>query len=265
MSFLRIIANTGFQDGVGRSTTTAVLAFMLMRHQGLKPLIIDLDSKNSQRMFFQDLKDAQLDYSTEIGNAKLQINRGRIADLATVGYSLTNQPPIVNTKIFKLKRYLKSLNYDIILIDTPSTFDTSCMLGFQLADDLNIVCTSGIEGLDQVENVLDKLNTLVKDSVLSPSFSTITLNGKDVATYKTDFSYKIKKYYRDFTFQTILKRRKPIHDYASKGITERYVNDRKALKDYKELTAEFSKHYKLEHKQGIFKDKTYTEILKGTT
>ena len=100
---MRIIANTGFQDGVGRSTTTAVLAFMLMRHQGLKPLIIDLDSKNSQRMFFQDLKDAQLDYSTEIGNAKLQINRGRIADLATVGYSLTNQPPIVNTKIFKLK------------------------------------------------------------------------------------------------------------------------------------------------------------------
>ena len=251
---MKIITNGNAKSGVSKTTTTCCLAFLLNLFYGNKVLVMDLDSQDQDRLFFKDLRDHRLKYS-DIKSGEININKGKEVDLITVGYSLLNGSKMPDQLVLQLRDYLKNLsNYDVILIDTPPQFNYDSLLGYQLADFINIVTAtsySSYSSYSQIEDIMDSIQTIKDNTVFSPEVNSITISMKDHTKSDEDIAKKIERKYSNLVFNTIIKRRSKIREFFNLGISQHYADERKAMSKYRSLTVEFHKRYNLASNQII--------------
>gem|GEM_PF-819098 len=244
---MKIITNGNAKSGVSKTTTTCCLAFLLNLFYGNKVLVMDLDSQDQDRLFFKDLRDHRLKYS-DIKSGEININKGKEVDLITVGYSLLNGSKMPDQLVLQFRNYLKNLsNYDMILIDTPSQFNYDSLLGYQLADFINIVTETSYASYSQIEDIMDSIQTIKDNTVFSPEVNSITISMKDHTKSDEDIAKKIESKYSNLVFNTIIKRRSKIREFFNLGISQHYADERKAMSKYRSLTVEFYKRYNLKN------------------
>lgn len=242
---MEIITNGNAKGGVSKTTTTCCLGFLLHYLFGNKVLIMDLDSQDQDRLFFKDLRDHKLNYS-DIKSGEININKGRDVDLITVGYSLLNGSKMPDKLALQFRNYLKNLNdYDVILIDTPPQFNYDSLLGYQLADSINIVTETSYASYSQIEDITGSIKTIRENTIFSPEVRSITISMKDHTKSDEDIAQKIESKYSNLVFNTIIKRRSKIREFFNLGISQHYADERKAMSKYRNLAVEFHKRYNL--------------------
>ena len=254
---MKIITNGNAKGGVSKTTTTCCLAFLLNQLYGNKVLVIDLDAQNQDHLFFKDLRSRKLQYS-DMEAGEIKINKGKEVDLITVGYSLLNvdASKMPDQVVLQLRDYLKNLsNYDVILIDTPPQFNYDSLLGYQLADFINIVTETSYASYSQIKDIMSSIKGIKDNTVFSPEVNSITISMKDHTKSDEDIAKKIESKYSNLVFNTIIKRRSKIKEFFNFGISQRYADERKAMSKYRSLTVEFHKRYNLASNQIIVKKK----------
>lgn len=244
-----ITISIGLQKGgVGKSTTTAITAFLLA--QKYRVLSVDFDSQGNltqmltQRNIYDFTEKTVLEacltrdpvpYIHAINN-QLHIlpAEDRLVTLSRYIHRKPNPFSVLKETLSKVKD-----EYDFILIDLPPNLGDQTLNGLVASDYAIAILQSEPFALDALDRYLETLQITQQkqnpDLRLAGILITM-INSR--ASLDAAILQKVRDDYEELVFNTVIKRRSRIKEFSLEGIQDRTKVDRHALEQYRSFTEE---------------------------
>ena len=243
------------KGGVGKSTTTAIIAH-LMSQEGFKVLAIDMDTQGNltnllsgvepedlgDRTIFEAIRDENI--SPYIARLKPELhlvggndNLAFLSELLYIEKGLRSRKE-VNLMLDKIISPIKN-DYDFILIDTPPSLAEPMRMAISASDFLVIPAEAAkhsFKAIDKLIETADAAKKYIKhDLVILGVLRTMT---DSIWNTSKAFVELIGEDYPDLVFNTIIKRkaataRIPVHGFAENKELNKAIG--KYEEFYKEL------------------------------
>jgi chromosome partitioning protein len=244
-----ITISVGLQKGgVGKSTTTAITAYLLSKKH--KVLAVDFDSQGnlSQMLTQKNIYDfaektvleacLNLDpvpYIYEIhDNLHILPAEDRLAILSRYIHREKNPFSVLQKTLSKVKD-----KYDFILIDLPPNLGDQTLNGLVASDYAVVILQSDPFALDALDRYLETLQITQQkhnpDLRLAGILTTM-INSR--ASLDAAILQKARNDYEDLVFRSVIKRRSRIKEFSLEGIRDRTKADQEALEQYRAFTEE---------------------------
>lgn len=255
---MRVISVINLKGGVGKTTTSANLAYDLAEYHGCKVLVIDNDKQGNISRLFK-----AYDEDEDCGMYKVLLEKKLTDIIKYTDYTnidiITANMTLLNANLMlmqtdaeeqhiRLRNYLSQLDnlnheayreYDYVIIDNPPTIDMCVFNALVSTDDVIVpvkVDEWGLKGLDviaeQIEQAKEYNPCLQLLGVLITIYKKNDINVVCEEKLRKDSRYPI--------FETKIRRtdkadeatffEKPVGEYSSRSA---------AARDYKALTLEY--------------------------
>lgn len=237
-----IISVSNSKGGSAKTTSTAIMGFILSEWKNKKVLIVDMDQQNQIKYLMygydnqdkiKEVKESSL--SSEAGGTTVRYNKvSNNLDFLSFGtslVSLTNSESV--DLIPRFKKYLKSLNYDFILVDNPPAFQSASNTGVGISDYTVISTmtqTLSYDGSFQQEDTVNTLNETL-DSV-NVKLIAVLRSIKDRNNHNAKNSQRIKDYFQDLMVKDIIPSSTEYQNMVDTGVNDERVKERRAIRKY---------------------------------
>lgn len=250
-----------FKGGVGKTTTSAIMAFLL-QEKGYKVLVVDFDpsrdcTKTLCKTFKYDLSQyvsvfeamSEFDLSKAVVSLSPNLDilpSGRdLADFSELLRDVTKGKPnpkvLRNFFLQKLVQRIES-DYDFIIIDVPPTESDLSNNALFASDYIIPIMQTEINSFEQTEDYLlhiNKLNTLFPENQFSVLGIVCYLESKRSTTDKKIVK-KAEAKFEDLVFKTHVFKSDRVKRFAD-GISKVDYHDKRTLKVYENLLEEILK------------------------
>jgi chromosome partitioning protein len=233
----KIITIGNQKGGVGKTTTTAILAWLLSRH--LRVLAVDMDMQTNLTQMISIHDSSVFEHANVLHAIESQNAAHYIYDTKIDGHHLHLLPAVEDLALFRTDNYYLLKNtlepvlcdYDYILIDTPPS------LGDHLLTSL--IASTHVIGMMQSQPFsLDAMGRFISKVEQVKQINThLELIGIVVAMFETDnYSQEVfeaaKTIFKDLIFDSTIYKRIRLRRMSSEGISILGLSDRNALRQY---------------------------------
>jgi chromosome partitioning protein len=247
----KIIALANQKGGCAKTTTAVNLAAGLAQ-RGKKTLLVDMDSQaNATAVFVNPDKLEKTMYDVLINNQPLKEiiikTKTKNLDLAPSDIMLS----AVDIKLANvlgrekiLKRRMKDIDYDYIIIDTPPSLGLLTINSLTTANEIIIPISMSyfaLKGVKLLEETIEKVRENLDHpnlkilGVLATYYDPITNVSKDALEM-------IKNYFGDLVFKTVIRKNIKLEEAHSSGMSIFEYNPRSSgAEDYNNLVEEILK------------------------
>lgn len=248
---MAITISFGIQKGgVGKTTTTAITAFLLAKEA--KVLAVDFDSQGNLTYFLTQKNIYDFHNNTVLQACKEKDPRPYIYEISEKLHILPAEDFLALFAQYVHREYkgnpatlLKETldvvkeDYDYILIDLPPNLGDQTINGLTASDFAVTLLQSEpfcYEALDRylefLVGVKEKANSKLQlAGILGSMFDSRTLLDKGIIE-------KAKEEYEQLMFNVTIKKRSRIKEFVYEGIGDKYTQDRIALNPYKKFVKE---------------------------
>jgi pilus assembly protein CpaE len=179
----RVVSFLGSKGGVGNTFTTANVAYLLAQEQKGQVLVVDLDLRYGQVVYFFDVQPKYtiidvIENFERIDSAYLQSlfhPYDKYLNILPAPARLEEAEAVTAEHLEKILRYLKNLRlFRWILLDCCHQMDEVTLKALELSDDVLLVTSPSIPALSNAKKLLELLNLLdlggVKSEVILNSW-----------------------------------------------------------------------------------------------
>lgn len=169
---MRVYSLINKKGGVGKTTLTENMAYVLAERYGARVLVIDNDDQGNDSQFFgiNDPQTTLADIIMEKASIKEAIYHTRYnnidiipadLDLLSANVQMIKDEEITN-KAFILQRALKSIDdkYDICIIDNPPHIDISVTNSLVASNEIIVVTEPQIYSIRGVEQMVEQIEAI---------------------------------------------------------------------------------------------------------
>jgi chromosome partitioning protein len=245
------------KGGVGKSTTTTILAEMFAV-SGFKVLVLDLDSQGNttqmltQKSIYANTGKTILEAIKESDPKKYLLHPKENIDLLPaddmlVSFSRYIYKERVRNPINTLGNAIREIesDYDIILMDCPPNLGDIVLNAIVYSDYIIIPVKPEAFGKDAVERFIDNIEDAKRAGHTTADILGILFTMRDtrIRLEKT-VGNDIRKIYGNLVFDTEIRLRAKLEEYALTGVRMDKKADIEALEDYISLAEEVIKRIK---------------------
>lgn len=239
------------KGGVGKSTTTSILAEMFAV-SGFKVLVLDLDSQGNttqmltQKSIYENSGNTILEAIKESDPKKYLLHPKENIDLLPaddmlVSFSRYIYQSRVSDPINTLGNTIREIesDYDIILMDCPPNLGDIVLNAIVYSDYIIIPVKPEAFGKDAVERFIDNIEDAKQAGHTTASVLGIVFTMRD-ERFKLEKTVggDIRERYGDLIFNTEIRLRARLEEYALTGVRMDKKADIEALEDYISLAEE---------------------------
>jgi len=240
------------KGGAGKTTTTAIVAFLLAK-AGKKVLAVDFDSQGNLTQFLTQRNIYDFTERTVLEALRKQ-DAAPFVHEVTVNLDILPAEDLLITfsawlyKEYRgtapahiLKQTLESVKdrYDFILIDLPPNLGDHTINGLTASDFAVVMLQSEPFCHDALDRYIETLQIVKKqtnpDLVLA-GILTVMLDAR--TTLDTAILDRTRSDYEDIVFQSVIKRRSRIKEFTVTGIQAATKADQDALEPYNNFVKE---------------------------
>lgn len=236
------------KGGVGKSTTTAITAYLLAKKY--KVLTVDFDSQGNltQMLTQQNIYDftektvleaclsrVPMPYIHTIhDNLHILTAEDRLVTLSRYIHKKKNPFGVLKETLAKVKN-----KYDFILIDLPPNLGDQTLNGLVASDYAVVILQSEPFALDALDRYLETLQiTQQKQNPDLRLAGILTTMVSSRASLDAAILQKARDDYEELVFKVVIKRRSRIKEFSLEGIQDRTKADREALEQYNSFVEE---------------------------
>jgi chromosome partitioning protein len=244
------------KGGVGKTTTTAVTAYLLAKEY--KVLAVDFDSQGNltqmltqqniydftKRTVLEAVKEKNPDPYIHAISDQLHILPAEDF-LATFSRYLYTK--YSGHKALLLKETLEKVEdrYDFIVIDLPPNLGDQTINGLGASDFAVVLLQSEPFCYDALDRYLETLQEVQKEINPNLRLGGILTSMLDARTsIDGAILQQAREDYEDVVFQSVIKRKSRLKEFALTGIQDQTKNDREALAPYSEFVKELIERVK---------------------
>lgn len=247
------------KGGVGKTTTTAMTAFLLSKNH--RVLAIDFDSQGNltqmltQRDIYEFAKKTVFEAIQE-GNAENYIYQANdnlhllpAEDLLAL---LTNRlvamyPKDRKAQLSALKNLIMPIKgqYDYILIDLPPNVGDHTLCGLVASDFAVVIMQTEPFAYNALERYLETME--LAQEMANPDLrlaGILTCLMSQQMSLDNAIRLQTLEDYEHLVFKTVIKRRARIKEFSLEGISDKTKADREALKPYQDFVKELLERVK---------------------
>lgn len=250
---LAIIISFGIQKGgAGKTTTTAITAFLLAK-LGKKVLAVDFDSQGNLTQFITQRNIYDFTKKTVLEALKVQNAEPYIHNVFENLDILPAEDLLITFSSWLYKKYhgtdpasvlretLSSVKdqYDFILIDLPPNLGDHTINGLTASDFAVVMLQSEPFCHDALERYLETLQLIkakTNSSIVLAGILTVMLDAR--TTLDSVILEKVRDEYEDIVFQSVIKRRSRIKEFTVTGLQLTTKADYEALEPYNQFVKE---------------------------
>lgn len=241
----KIIAIVNHKGGVGKTTTTLNLGKALSL-QGKKVLLIDIDPQANLSQSVGIEEPVQSIYESLCGEQSLPMY-----ELATNFYLCPAELDLSEAELklqadvngyFRLKKLIKDLKFDFILIDCPPSLGILTLNALVAASGVMIVVQSeylAVKGLETIMRLTDRLKENLNPNIKITGLLLTQLNH---TVFRKNIAQTVRGIYEGYVFENSIRQNISLAEASSQGKTVfDYANDSHGAEDYRNLALEFLK------------------------
>ncbi|MCI0184248.1 ParA family protein [Sulfoacidibacillus ferrooxidans] len=242
------------KGGVGKSTTTGILAYLLSR-KGKKVLVVDMDSQGnvstllSQRSTYTFSNETVLEAIEDQDPVPYIVKCGDLLDLLPSDDLLA----IYGRRIYELQHegfkgspilYLKNTldlvkdNYDYILIDCPPSLNEQTTSALSASDYVVTVLQAEVYAYQALARFFETLFHIRNNVNPNLAMIGIVVGLIDRYTLQDSILEECKEEYGSLVFGSVIRRLARIAEFATLGITDSRKDQKVALEQYEILLDE---------------------------
>lgn len=242
------------KGGVGKSTTTGILAYLLSR-KGKKVLVVDMDSQGnvstllSQRSTYTFSNETILEAIEDQDPVPYIVKCGDLLDLLPSDDLLA----IYGRRIYELQHegfkgspilYLKNTldlvkdNYDYILIDCPPSLNEQTTSALSASDYVVTVLQAEVYAYQALTRFFETLFHIRNNVNPNLTMIGIVVGLIDRYTLQDSILEECKEEYGSLVFGSVIRRLARIAEFATLGITDSRKDQKVALEQYEILLDE---------------------------
>lgn len=235
------------KGGVGKSTTTGIVAYM-MAQEGKKVLVVDMDSQGNVSDLLTQMDPEEFEGKTvlealkEVNPVPYIVQASENIDVLPSDDFLSGFAKYLYTeykeknKSILLKKALKSVQdqYDYILVDTPPSLGEQMTNAVCASDYVVVLAESSKWAFTSIPRFLTTISFAKKHINKRVKLAGILRTMTDSNARRSDpkaFIKLIGNEYPDFVFSTIIKRKSTVGRLPIEGLEEN-KDMKSALKDY---------------------------------
>lgn len=245
------------KGGVGKTQTTVILAEMFAI-SGFKVLVLDLDSQGNatqmltQQSIYANSGKTILEAIKEVDPRKYLLHPRENIDLLPaddmlVSFSRYIYKERVADPINTLGNAIREIemDYDIILMDCPPNLGDIVLNAIVYSDYIIVPMNPEAFGKDALERFIDNIEDARKAGHTTAEILGILFTMREArSSLERTVGKDIRNRYGNMVFQTEIRRRARLKEYALTGVRMEKKSDIEALEDYISLAEEVIKRIK---------------------
>lgn len=239
------------KGGVGKTQTTVILSEMLAI-SGFKVLVLDLDSQGNatqmltQQSIYENSGKTILEAIKEVNPRKYLLHPRENIDLLPaddmlVSFSRYIYKERVSDPINTLGNAIREIedDYDIILMDCPPNLGDIVLNAIVYSDYIIVPMNPEAFGKDALERFIDNIEDARKAGHTTAEILGILFTMREArSSLERTVGQDIRNRYGSMVFDTEIRRRAKLKEYALTGVRTEKKADIEALEDYISLAVE---------------------------
>lgn len=247
---MAITISFGLQKGgVGKTTSTAITAFILSKES--RVLAIDLDGQGNLSEMLTNQHAIEIENTVYNAIEKESVDDCIYKltdklDLMPANYDISQLSNLVsldasNRRLHRLKNALLEVQdqYDYILIDLPPALGEQTLFGLIASDyTVSLLQTDpfALRALDDYLTLCKQVNEEHNSELRLLGILAVLLNSR--AAMDQAILTKVKEDFGELVFENVVKRKARIKEYAAAGVTNHTKADKNALEEYEGFVKE---------------------------
>jgi chromosome partitioning protein len=239
------------KGGVGKTTSTVIMADILAG-AGYKVLLVDLDSQGNatqmvtQKSIYENSGNTVLEAIKEKRPDRYIIRAKENLDLLPADDMLVTFSRYIYTE--KVQNPIRELDntlrlveseYDYILMDCPPNLGDLVLNAIVCSDHIMIPVMPDAFGMDALDRFVDNIKEAKGNGHTRAEIAGIILTCRDMRNaLERSVEENIRSRYGSMVFDTVIRRRAKLKEFALTGTSMRYKKEAEALEDYIELVKE---------------------------
>lgn len=244
------------KGGVGKTTTTAITAFLLS--QEAKVLAVDFDSQGNLTQFLTQRNIYDFTKQTVLEAVKEKNPDSYIHHITDSLAILPAEDLLATFPRYLYQEYKGNpatllretlapvkAHYDYILIDLPPNLGDHTINGLTASDYAVVMLQSEPFCYDALDRYLETLQIVQQQTNQSLQLGGILTSMMDArTTLDTSILDKARADYEDVVFSAVIKRRSRIKEFSLEGVQNRTKADQEVLEPYQEFVKELKQRVK---------------------
>ena len=245
------------KGGVGKTVST-VLTSEILASAGYKVLLVDLDSQGNatqmvtQKSIYENSGNTVLEAIKEKRPDRYIIHAKENLDLLPADDMLVTFSRYIYTE--KVQNPIRELDntlslidsdYDFILMDCPPNLGDLVLNAIVCSDYIIIPVMWDAFGMDALDRFVENIHEAQEKGHTKAEIAGIIFTCRDMRNaLERSVEESIRSQYGSMVFDTVIRRRAKIKEFALTGTSMRYKKEAEALEDYIELVKEMIERVK---------------------
>ena len=245
------------KGGVGKTVST-VLTSEILASAGYKVLLVDLDSQGNatqmvtQKSIYENSGNTVLEAIKEKRPDRYIIHAKENLDLLPADDMLVTFSRYIYTE--KVQNPIRELDntlslidsdYDFILMDCPPNLGDLVLNAIVCSDYIIIPVMSDAFGMDALDRFVENIHEAQEKGHTKAEIAGIIFTCRDMRNaLERSVEESIRSQYGSMVFDTVIRRRAKIKEFALTGTSMRYKKEAEASEDYIELVKELIERVK---------------------
>lgn len=245
------------KGGVGKTTSTVIMADILAS-AGYKVLLVDLDSQGNatqmvtQKSIYENSGNTILEAIKEKRPDRYIIHAKENLDLLPADDMLVTFSRYIYTEkvqnpIRELDNTLRLVDgdYDYILMDCPPNLGDLVLNAIVCSDYIMIPVMPDAFGMDALDRFVENIAEAQEKGHTKAEILGIMFTSRDMRNaLERSVEESIREQYQSMVFDTVIRRKAKIKEFALTGTRMKYKREAEALEDYIDLVKEMIERVK---------------------
>lgn len=245
------------KGGVGKTTSTVIMADILAS-AGYKVLLVDLDSQGNatqmvtQKSIYENSGNTVLEAIKEKRPDRYIIHAKENLDLLPADDMLVTFSRYIYTEkvqnpIRELDNTLRLVDgdYDYILMDCPPNLGDLVLNAIVCSDYIMIPVMPDAFGMDALDRFVENIKEAQEKGHTKAEILGIMFTSRDMRNaLERSVEESIREQYQSMVFDTVIRRKAKIKEFALTGTRMKYKREAEALEDYIDLVKEMIERVK---------------------